>query len=343
MKKELLLGTLALSLALGCAAAADDTPFDRTAKYEDIVWATVETTSGEEKELKMDIFQAEDVTENSPVVVFVHGGAWWDDSYKLERERSGEWTSVEINTITDLVEEGVTVATIGYRLSQEAPYPAQIYDCKGAVRYLRAHADEYGIDPERIASCGTSAGSHLALLLAVTGDVEELEGETGGNLDQSSRVMACVDFYGMTDIINLSTDLYDTPYKINAQEAYLQVDAYDSARSQLIGFNAEGQGMGVLRAEQFNPDTEYKEYLELVKMASPIYFVTTDDCPIFIGQGGKDGRVAVAQAQRFHQLLIQANIESTLMIDSQAGHGGLGKLVQNGAKEFLRDQFGLTE
>ena len=78
MKKELLLGTLALSLALGCAAAADDTPFDRTAKYEDIVWATVETTSGEEKELKMDIFQAEDVTENSPVVVFVHGGAWWD-------------------------------------------------------------------------------------------------------------------------------------------------------------------------------------------------------------------------------------------------------------------------
>ena len=74
-------------------------------------------------------------------------------------------------------------------------YPAQIEDCKGAVRFLRAHAEEYGIDPERIACSGTSAGAHLAILLAVTGDVEELEGETGGNLEQSSRVQVCADRY----------------------------------------------------------------------------------------------------------------------------------------------------
>ena len=321
--------------------AWENKPIDMTPKYKDVVVGTVPTSSGEDHELKMNIYQAEDVTENSPCILFIHGGAWWEASYECEEEFTGKWDNEQLTNILSLVDEGATVATIDYRLSQEAFYPAQIHDCKGAVRFLRANADKYGIDPDRIASSGTSAGAHLALLLAVTGDVEELEGESGGNLDQSSRVQACADFFGMTDFINLSTDLYDTPYNINAEEAYYQVDAYDSARSQLLGFNQEGQGMGVLRAEQFNPDTEYKEYLELARLASPISFVTTDDCPIFIANGGKDGRVAVAQAEKLHKLYIQAGLESYLMVNSKAGHGNLGTYVNQAALSFLRDKLGM--
>ena len=242
MKKKvlamLLLGASILTASAAPALASYDTnwvwtdePMTQTPKYADIVWATVPDASGEDVDLKLNIFQADDVTENSPVVVFIHGGAWREGSYALSEEFAGDWTNEEISSILSLVDEGVSVVSIDYRLSQQAAYPAQIEDCKGAVRWIKAHASEYGLDPERVACAGTSAGAHLALLLATTGDVAELEGETGGNLDQSSRVMACVDFFGMTDIINLSSDLYDTPYNIDADSAYYQVDSYDSARS----------------------------------------------------------------------------------------------------------------
>ena len=347
-------GILALSMAallagsLPSIALADDlslvwenAPLEMTPKYEDVVYGTAPTVSGEDHELKMNIYQAEDVNENSPVVVFIHGGAWWEASYKMEEEFSGKWSNQQLSYVLGLVDEGATVATIDYRLSQEAPYPAQIQDCKAAVRFLRAHAEEYGIDPDHIASSGTSAGAHLALLLAVTGDVEELEGDIGGNLEFSSRVQACADFYGMTDILNLSTDLYNAPYNINGVDAYYQVDAPDSARSQLIGFTGEGQGIGVLRAEEHNPATEYGEYLELVRLASPIYFVTPDDPPIYMANGGKDPRVSVAQPERLFKLYTEAGLEAYLMVNSKAGHDNLGTYVVEGGMNFLRDKLGM--
>ena len=317
-------------------------PIDRTPKYKDVEYGNAPTVSGEDRILKMNIYQADNVKEQSPVVVFIHGGAWWEASYECEEEFTGEWDNQQLVYILSLVDEGVTVATIDYRLSQEAPYPAQIMDCKAAVRFLRANAQKYGIDPDKIASAGTSAGAHLALLLAVTGDVKELEGDIGGNTDQSSRVQACVDFYGMTDILNLSTDLYNAPYNISGIDAYNQVDAFDSARSQLIGFNKEGQGIGVLRAEEYNPDTPYKEYLDLVKLASPIYFVTTDDPPIYMANGGKDHRVSVAQPERLNKLYTQAGLESYMVINSVAGHGNLGTYINEGALSFLRDKLNIT-
>lgn len=319
------------------------TPINVEPKYKDVVYATVPTSSGEDMELKMNIYQSENAGDNSPVLIYIHGGAWWEGSYECTGLMTGTDANENFYSLFGLVDEGVTLATVGYRLSQEAAYPAQINDCKGAVRYLRAHAEEYNINPDLIACSGESAGAHLALLLATTGGVEELEGDTGGNLEYSSSVQACVDFFGMTDIINLSSDLYDTPYNINAEEAYYQVDAFDSARSQLIGFNEEGEGVGVLRAEQNNPDTEYKEELNLIALASPIKFVTTDDAPVFMGQGGKDPRVAVAQANRLHQLFIQAGVESYLMVNSQAGHGNLGKYINEAAVSFLRDKLELNQ
>lgn len=161
--------------------------------------------------------------------------------------------------------------------------------------------------------------------------------------EHTSHCFFCVDIVRRIIQICTQVDKICHSKEINAEEAYHQVDAFDSARSQLLGFNQEGQGMGVLRAEQFNPDTEYKEYLELARLASPISFVTTDDCPIFIANGGKDGRVAVAQAEKLHKLYIQAGLESYLMVNSKAGHGNLGTYVNDAALSFLRDKLGMTE
>ena len=97
--------------------------------------------------------------------------------------------------------EGIAVASISYRFSQDAKFPAQIHDCKGAIRWLRAHADQYGYSADKIAVVGSSAGGMLAALLATSADLPELEGNVGGNLNYSSRVEAPVDFYGATDFI----------------------------------------------------------------------------------------------------------------------------------------------
>jgi dienelactone hydrolase len=101
------------------------------------------------------------------------------------------------------------VANINYRLSQHAVFPAQIEDCKTAIRWLRANAKKFGLDPDHIGAWGPSAGGHLVALLGTTGGVKELEG-TGGNLDQSSRVQCIVDWFGPTDLATMG-GRYDEP------------------------------------------------------------------------------------------------------------------------------------
>ena len=97
------------------------------------------------------------------------------------------------------VAKGYAVASINYRLSQHAVFPAQIEDCKAAIRWLRANAAKYHLDPDHIGVWGASAGGHLVALLGTTGGVKELEGQ-GGNLDQSSRVQCVVDWFGPSDL-----------------------------------------------------------------------------------------------------------------------------------------------
>ena len=123
-----------------------------------------------------------------PLIVWIHGGAFLFGSK--------EGFPVEPVPLHFLL-EGYAIASINYRLSPEALFPAQLEDCKAAIRWLRAHADEFGIDPNRIGAWGASAGGNLAALLGTTGEVREFE--VGENLDYSSRVQAVCDFYGPTD------------------------------------------------------------------------------------------------------------------------------------------------
>lgn len=131
----------AMSIFADDALIWENKPIDMAPKYKDVVVGTVPTASGEDHELKMNIYQSEDVTENSPCILFIHGGAWWEASYECEEEFTGKWDNQQLVNILSLVDEGATVCTIDYRLSQEAFYPAQIQDCKGAVRFLRANAE----------------------------------------------------------------------------------------------------------------------------------------------------------------------------------------------------------
>ena len=139
----------------------------------------------------MDIWAPEGAS-NLPAVIWIHGGGWNDENltekYRPERQ------------LANLSKLGFVCVSIEYRLAKHAPFPAQIEDCKCAVRFLRAHASQYGINPDKIGAWGESAGGHLTALLAVTSGVPEFEG-TGGWQEYSSEIQAAVPWYAPYDMI----------------------------------------------------------------------------------------------------------------------------------------------
>ena len=139
-----------------------------------------------------------------PVVVYYHGGAWLSGDKADVPEAQG--------ILNSLVAKGYAVVCANYRYASEAQWPAQIYDCKAAIRYVRAHAEEYGLDASRIAVFGSSAGGHLALMTALTNGMTEFEDLTMGNAAYSSEVMAVVSNYGISDLTKWTSrsNLYDS-------------------------------------------------------------------------------------------------------------------------------------
>jgi acetyl esterase/lipase len=207
-----------------------------------------------------------------PLVIWIHGGGW----------HRGDKTA---NPAALLLRFGYASASINYRLTDEGAFPAQINDCKAAVRWLRAHADDYGIDPDRIGVWGASAGGHLAALLGTAGDANELEGDEG-NPEISSRVQAVCDFFGPADLTQV-----------------LDENAANRAVPKLLG--------GPLREKQ-----------ETAKQASPLTYVSDDDPPFLIMHGTKDPLVDERQSELLRDALTKAHVEVTLEIIDGAGHGG---------------------
>ncbi len=152
----------------------------------DITYATYGT-----RELKLDLYRPASGHGPFPGIVFIHGGRW-ELGDKTEFSRQAAY----------LATKGYVSVSIDYRFSQEAPYPAAVYDAKAAVRWMRAHAGQYKIDPNRIAAAGGSSGGHLAALLGTTSDVRTLKGD-GGNSQFSSRVEAVVAFNPLTDFVSM--------------------------------------------------------------------------------------------------------------------------------------------
>jgi endo-1,4-beta-xylanase len=230
----------------------------------------------------LDLFLPEQTSAKPlPLMIWIHGGAW------LAGSHAG-------SPMLDLVGKGYAVASIQYRFSSHAPWPAQAHDCKAAVRFLRAHAEEYNIDPERFAVGGESAGGHLAAFLGASGDVPELEGDLG-NAGVSSRVQAVVDLFGPTDLTLMGQQTIGV--------SMIQHDAPNSPESLLLGGPVQ-------------------EMHELAKTANPLTYVDKSDPPFLIMHGSNDRLVPPGQSTILAKALIDAGVEVTMKTIAGADHGG---------------------
>lgn len=230
---------------------------------------------------KLDLYLPKTRNDDQPlpVVVFIHGGGWQNGD-----KRGG------YRMISPLVESGEYVGvSVGYRLSSEAVWPAQIQDCKAAIRWLRANAKKYNLDPNKIGVTGTSAGGHLVAMLGTSGEVAELEGKLGSDLKESSRVNCVVDQFGPTDLLAMGGS-HNNP---------------NSPESKLVG-----------GAIQENKETAHH--------ASPTSYVSKDDPPFMLIHGTNDPAVPFNQSERLHEALKQVGVESVLIPVEGGGHGNFG-------------------
>ncbi len=312
-----LMARAALVLAAAQTLLAQPTP-----TFNDVQFATVLSDAGDPLALRMDIYTPPGATNPTPLVIWVHGGGWQGGTYQTAP-----------GLALPLLQNGIAVASVQYRLSGTAIFPAQIHDVKGAVRFLRANAATYNLDPSRFAAWGTSAGGHLVALLGTSGGVSAAEGDTGGNTGVSSRVQAVVDFFGPTDLLNMQLDVTTPP------GSAIDHDSPASPESRLIGFDDPGQGIGVLRANQSNPAPPFPEKIELITLANPVEHVTPDDPPFFTAHGTNDVVVPIAQSTRLHSALSAATVDVSLTAVAGAGHGPLGTATEQAARTFILQRF----
>ncbi len=307
---------------VGCVVGAGGAFAQPT--YNDVVYATMGTG-----ELRMDVYLPPNQQAPSPCLVSIHGGGWAAGTYNQ--------TPPALN---QLLQRGFVVVSIEYRLtSREGEYgpgvpvtfPAQIHDVKGAVRFLRAHAHEYGIDAARIGSFGTSAGGHLSALLATSGGVDNAEGSTGGNMAYSSRVQASVNFFGPTDLLLMNLDVTDPP------GSTIDHDAPNSPESRLLGWDEPDQGVGDIRSNMNNPAAPYPALVALAELCSPIAHVDANDPPMFIGHGLDDTSVPSGQSVRLANALDAVGAPHSLTLVEGAGHGWLGAGTNDAMLAFLED------
>jgi len=198
-----------------------------------------------------------------------------------------------VERVYGLVRMGFLAASVTYRLSDEAVFPAQLHDCKCAVRFLRAHADEYDIDGDRIGAWGASAGGHLASLLAVTGRERSLEGE-GGWTGVSSRIQAACSWFGPSDF-NLGDRF---PPGVTPR---LPTMGADSAEGRLVG--------GPVR-----------ERPEIVSLANPIRYAHSRCPPVLLMHGALDDTVPLIASEALYGALARAGAEAHLHVIRRGHH-----------------------
>ena len=237
-------------------------------------------TNGHERQ-KLDLYLPER-GQNLPLLIWIHGGA-----FRMGNKEGNENDPLPFDYLT----QGYALASLNYRLSQHALFPAQIEDCKAAVRWLRAHAARFKLDPDCILAWGPSAGGHLVTMLGVAGHVTEFE--VGEHLDVSSRVHAVVDYFGPTDFLQMDTQ--------RLPDGQIH-DAADSPESELVG----------------GPIQENKEK---VARANPITYVTGDAPPFLIIHGDEDPLVPYGQSVILVEALEKAGVDVTFYTVEGAGHG----------------------
>lgn len=275
--------SLALHLAC-CSVAAAQPKVPDTVTFE----AGIEYANPDNQHLQLDMARPKTGDGPFPVVVCIHGGGF----------RAGKREGYD-GLIVKLAEQGYVAVTVSYRLAPKYKFPAAVHDTKAAVRWVRANAEKYKIDPARIGVTGGSAGGHLAQFLGVTMDVKEFEGD-GGNATHSSRVNCVVNVYGPSDF----TKSYGK-----------SVDAAEVLPLWLGG----------------NLETARPAHVR----SSPLNWVTPNAAPTLCIHGTEDKYVAHEQAVWIVDRLKSSGVEAELLTLEGAGHGFKGKDAETADKALV--------
>jgi acetyl esterase/lipase len=279
---------VAAVLVPGATAPAQKAPSPPTVPSTVVFEPNLEYANPDGQHLQLDLARPKLATGPHPAIICIHGGGF----------RAGSRQGYDGLCIR-LAEQGYVAVTVSYRLAPKYPFPAAVHDVKAAVRWLRANARKYHIDPDRIGATGGSAGGHLAQFLGVTADVKQFEG-TGGNPEQSSRVACVVNVYGPSDF----TKSYGK-----------SVDA-----AQVLPLFLGG-----------NLETARHQHI----VASPISWVTPSAAPTLCLHGTEDKYVAHEQAVWLVDRLKSVDVEAELVTLQGAGHGFKGKDAETAEKAML--------
>ena len=230
-----------------------------------------------------------------PVIAFIHGGGW----------RGGNKDG-GLNRISGFLKSGnYAGVSIGYRLSNEAKWPAQIHDCKAAIRWVKANAVKHGLDGRKIAVHGTSAGGHLVAMLGTSAGVKAMDGSIGAYTSQSTKVACVVDYFGPTNFL-----------RMNDFESRIDHDAKDSPEGLLIGGPVQDNKKKTLTAD-------------------PISYVSKEDSPFLIMHGTKDMAVPYNQSVILHSALKKIGVPSALLTVTGGGHGVGGGVLNEHLQKFF--------
>ncbi len=242
--------------------------------------------------LEMNIMRPNEAKKPLPTLLFIPGGAFVSANINKNFQLK-----------VDIAEAGYAVASISYRVVPSAIFPAQLEDAKAAVRFLRANAKRFNIDPDNIAVMGSSAGGLFAAMTGLTNDMKEFD--KGENLDQSSSVKAVVDLFGASDLTKIG---YGAP-------KFIQDLHFDSSSPESVLVN----GMALVQRTNggilSNPERAAK--------TNPLNYITKKSPPFLVMVGDADKRVSANQSELLHDALIKKGVDSTFYILKGAGHGNL--------------------
>ncbi|HWB21245.1 MAG TPA: alpha/beta hydrolase fold domain-containing protein [Phycisphaerales bacterium] len=268
-------GVFLLAAGILCNATEAATPTVDTAHYSDVHYRCT-----------LDLYLPDESCEPLPVVLFIHGGGWVVGD------------KADIGSMADeLMNRGFAVASMNYRFSYDATFPAQVFDCKAAVRWLRAHAYEYNLDADRIGVYGESAGGYLATMLGTSEGVANLEGDTGNNA-YSSAVQAVGDMYGPIDLAAMG-----------------EYDGNPTASESLL----IGHSIPEINANQYDPS--YATLVAMLDQTNPMNYINGNEPAFFIAHGTADTTVPMSQSQNLAAALHDAGIHRELTLVDSAGHG----------------------
>ncbi len=246
---------------------------------------------------RLDLYLPKTRTEGSilPVIVFIHGGGW----------RAGDKSSGAGNLMRFIPSGKFAGVSVGYRLTNEAQWPAQIHDCKAAIRWIRGNADKYGLNADKIAVWGTSAGGHLVSMLGTSGDVKELEGDLGSHDDKSSTVTAVINFFGPEN--------FETMIR---QKSDIDRTTANYPEALLLGGRVQDRP-------------------QVARQASPVTHISPGDAAFLTAHGTEDPLVPFSQATELHEKLKQSGVPSILITMDGGGHGFASRELDETIARFL--------